>query len=310
MSQNKFIYHVLDFNCLSCESIQMNNFKGSALRGAFGNAFKKLVCNMDWDDCRSCVLSSDCPYAYIFMGIVDKENQLRSATVNMPVPYVIDPPDSINSYIKKGEQFKFSMTIFGKACEYNGFIISSVEKMGVCGLGKNKGQFVVQSVNCGLSNETIFIKDNMCLNKIMEKSLITFESSYVAKKIELEFKTPFKASHNGKLVSSVDFEVIMRNILRRLQLMLFYHYKIDARLKFDKIIESSKKIQTIKDNLKVYDWVRVSGRTGNKIPMSGYVGKISFAGELTPFMSLLRAGEILHIGKGCSLGMGKYSLIM
>ncbi|MDQ2085059.1 hypothetical protein RBH29_01225 [Herbivorax sp. ANBcel31] len=42
--------------------------------------------------------------------------------------------------------------------------------------------------------------------------------------------------------------------------------------------------------------------------MSGYVGKISFVGELTSFMSLLRTGEILHRGNGGSLGMGKYIL--
>jgi len=39
--------------------------------------------------------------------------------------------------------------------------------------------------------------------------------------------------------------------------------------------------------------------------LGGYVGSILFEGNLTLFLNFIRAGEILHIGKGAVFGMGK-----
>ena len=38
------------------------------------------------------------------------------------------------------------------------------------------------------------------------------------------------------------------------------------------------------------------------------VGRMTFEGPLAPFMPLLRAGEILHVGKGTSFGLGRYEV--
>lgn len=43
--------------------------------------------------------------------------------------------------------------------------------------------------------------------------------------------------------------------------------------------------------------------------MGGFVGEIIFEGEIEPFMPLLKAGEILHVGKGTSFGLGKYRIL-
>jgi hypothetical protein len=35
---------------------------------------------------------------------------------------------------------------------------------------------------------------------------------------------------------------------------------------------------------------------------------ITFEGDIEPFIPLIKAGEILHVGKGTGFGLGKYSI--
>lgn len=61
-------------------------------------------------------------------------------------------------------------------------------------------------------------------------------------------------------------------------------------------------------DLRWYDWQRYSNRQHTKMSMGGFVGKISFEGPVDHFMPLIRAGKIVHVGKGTSFGLGKYGL--
>jgi len=40
--------------------------------------------------------------------------------------------------------------------------------------------------------------------------------------------------------------------------------------------------------------------------LGGFVGTATFEGDLAPFVPFLRLGEIVHLGKGISFGLGKY----
>lgn len=42
--------------------------------------------------------------------------------------------------------------------------------------------------------------------------------------------------------------------------------------------------------------------------MGGFLGDITFEGNIEPFMPLIKAGEILHVGKGAGFGLGKYEI--
>jgi CRISPR/Cas system endoribonuclease Cas6 (RAMP superfamily) len=42
--------------------------------------------------------------------------------------------------------------------------------------------------------------------------------------------------------------------------------------------------------------------------MGGFVGEITFQGELEQFLPFIALGEYIHVGKGTSFGLGKYEI--
>ncbi len=43
--------------------------------------------------------------------------------------------------------------------------------------------------------------------------------------------------------------------------------------------------------------------------LGGVTGTISYEGDITDFVLLLRLGEYMHVGKGTSFGLGKYEVL-
>ncbi len=59
-------------------------------------------------------------------------------------------------------------------------------------------------------------------------------------------------------------------------------------------------------NLHWEDWERYSNRQETRMKMGGFVGEVTLLGELAPWLPLLKIGELTHVGKGATFGLGKY----
>jgi len=61
--------------------------------------------------------------------------------------------------------------------------------------------------------------------------------------------------------------------------------------------------------LRWHDWERYSTRQEEKMKLGGFMGRIDFSGDFAPFWGYLVLGEIVHVGKGSSFGLGKYEIL-
>ena len=43
--------------------------------------------------------------------------------------------------------------------------------------------------------------------------------------------------------------------------------------------------------------------------LGGVTGTVSYEGDISDFMLLLKLGEYVHVGKGTSFGLGKYEIL-
>jgi len=60
--------------------------------------------------------------------------------------------------------------------------------------------------------------------------------------------------------------------------------------------------------LRWYDWERYSSRQETRMRLGGLVGEVEFEGELAEFLPYLFLGELIHLGKGTSFGLGRYGV--
>jgi len=121
--------------------------------------------------------------------------------------------------------------------------------------------------------------------------------------------TPTRLKFDGNLSPKPEFHVLFRNLLRRISLLSYFHCGQDLDLDFKGLIENSKSIKVKEERLSWVDWERYSNRQETKMKMGGFIGSITFEGDFKPFLPFLLLGEYIHVGKGTSLGLGKYEIV-
>lgn len=135
-----------------------------------------------------------------------------------------------------------------------------------------------------------------------------FESTAsTPKRLTLNFLTPTRIAYDGRLGLNLEFHILVRNLLRRLSLLSYFHGSGKTLdLNFKGIIEKAKDVKVTDRRLGWYDWERYSGRQEQRINMGGFVGETTFEGDLAPFLPFVKAGEVVHVGKGTVFGLGRY----
>ncbi len=94
--------------------IHLPDFAGSMLRGAFGHALRQLACMTRQKDCAGCPLLTSCPYPAIFAPPPPSSHALQKFS-QIPVPYIIEPPDWGARRIAAGETLAFHLVLIGRA---------------------------------------------------------------------------------------------------------------------------------------------------------------------------------------------------
>lgn len=308
-------YLSLQFNLISTEEARLPAFKGSLLRGAFGNALRRTVCVMGPKQlCSECFLNRQCVNTKIFETFIFEEPPrfLRGLTT-APKPFILDIPDEKRDY-RAGEALEFSMTLVGKALEQHPFVIFAAQRMAEKGLGANRAKFRLSQVhfkttggewqllyqgNSGrlLANPPPLMIGQMNLAQPVTKAVI-------------EFLSPTRMNFERELSMQFDFRQLLFRMLRRiLELAHFYVPEEKIEWEFHILLEKANSIMVVERNLEWKDLRRYSARQKTEMTLGGFIGNIILEGDLTPFMAILRAAEVLHVGKATTFGLGKIKVI-
>jgi CRISPR-associated endoribonuclease Cas6 len=314
-------YQQFLFKITAKEPIILPAYKGSTLRGGFGYAFKRVVCAIKDRECPDCLLKEKCVYSYVFETPPPSDTRIMRKYKSAPHPFVIEPPAEKRRGYKPGDEIQFGLTLIGRAIDYLPYFIYTFDELGKIGIGKGKAKYELKEVRC--DGKQIYDAETKTLKSFEAASLDvgipTFPHSggfAEAKEkggeggfLNLIFLTPTRILYDSHLTLDLEFHILIRNLLRRLSLLSYFHCGVDpSEWDFKGIIGEAKEIKVQKKNLRWYDWERYSGRQETRMKMGGFVGEISFEGNIEPFMPLISAGEILHVGKGTGFGLGKYEI--
>jgi len=311
-------YQTLDFSIRALEPVRLPPYKGSAFRGGFGNAFKRVVCVFRKKDCRDCPIIKECAYAYIFETPAPE----NSAVFNMnkyetiPHPFIIEPPVEKRQDYEAGSEISFAVVLIGKAVDYLPYFVMAFEYLGELGIGRGRGRY--ELIRVGIDGKQIYEGKSRLLKTYLYKFLDVPENIFQAeepaedpeREIAVDLVTPVRIKYQREFVSRLDFHILVTNLLRRLALLNYFHgERRRANWDHKKIIKHAMEVRLEKNEATWVDWERYSNRQKVRMKLGGLAGRIIYKGKLSEFLPLLKAGEVFHVGKGTSFGLGKYRII-
>lgn len=311
----KFKFAKFRFYLHPLEPIILTNYKGSVLRGGFGCLFKKAVCINYNRPCERCVLKNKCAYAYIFETPFPQnlEEKTKFKMASPPHPYILEPPFNSQVIFNPDDEFTFNLILIGKGIEYLPYFIFVFEELGKSGLGKERGKYKLVRVE-NIEGETIYHSDKL-ENKANQINFQDILNQYQGvefnnnSQITIHFLTPTCIVVEDELFQEVDFKMFITNLLRRISLLSVFHCSEKLVFDYPNLLQDADMITTTEKHFRWYDWERYSSKQNRRMKLGGFLGNISFSGELKRFLPFIKLGEYIHIGKKTSFGLGQYEII-
>ena len=250
-------------------------FLGSQLRGAFGNALKRVVCINPSFKCDECFAKDNCLYYQFY----EKKNVYHKFRFDYELG---------KSY------YDFSLYLFDDTVSKLPYVVSSLYQMIVkIGFGKDRKTYT--KFDMFVNDSSIFKDGEIILPKNYEKK---FKIDTFSPNISVRFVTPLRLKKNNHFIKPEELELkdLINSIYKReLRLQNIELKKLDFELKGD----------MAKKELKFVDISRYSNRQKTKLKIGGLVGEMQIKDIDEKSYKLLKLGEIIGVGKQTVFGLGK-----
>ncbi len=258
--------------------------------------------------CDTCSLNRACVHARLFEAFVASEPPpFLHGLPAAPRPFVFEPLDESRDY-RAGEHLTFDLLLFGKAVELQAFAVLAVEHMASAGLGARRFPFRLQRASYQDAAGRWHVGFEHGGRRWTEAPAVAMPGGppLDGESLRLRFLTPTRIKQNGRFIDRFTFPVLAFRMLRRTLEIAHFHVpgaEIDWRV--EPLLETAESIRVADEDLHWHDWQRYSNRQRTKMRLGGFVGEVTLEGPLAPFHSLLRAAELVHVGKGATFGLGR-----
>jgi len=296
------------FYCVWKTEAKLPEYLGSTLRGSLGWALKKCSCALHRQECASCALRPQCAYAWLFETDIHADPGGTAVNARQH-PFIIEPHGEVRQVAATGDAFEFSIVLIGQGNAHLPMIAHSVKLMGEEGIGSGRkfglGRFSLEKIFW--DGHVIFDRADGVLHALPPLSPLDVEEipREVTEKINLRCATPLRVKFENKLNRELPFHILIRTALRRVASLEYSYGGKEPELDFPGIVKRAESVETTRSQLRWRDLLRYSNRQGKKVSLGGMVGVVSYCGDLTEFMPILRYCEKVHIGKQTVFGLGK-----
>ena len=113
---------------------------------------------------------------------------------------------------------------------------------------------------------------------------------------------------DGLLVRRPAFGPLAKRLRDRINALSYFYCGAGLEIDFKAFGEQAEKIVTVSDSTGWVESSRYSRRPEVTHDLSGFVGEVTFEGELGTFLPYLKLGEYLHVGKNAVFGNGWYEI--
>lgn len=284
-------------------------YHGSMLRGAFGHALRRLACTLGpAQECESCPLRRQCPYARIFEAFVEGTPPPFLRGIDRAVrPYVFEPRGGAGR-LEPGDPLRFDLLLFGQAVDLQAYAVLAVERMARGGLGAGRPRFRLDRIEARDPSGTLrpLYAEGAAQTAEPVAPSVPSPQTLPDGGVALRLVTPLRLKVRDRLADRIRFRDLAFHMLRRVLELAHVHTPgAEVDWTFQPLLQKADAVRARPVDLRWQDWERWSQRQQASMKLGGLVGTLALEGDATPFIDLLRTAEIVHVGKGATFGLGK-----
>lgn len=257
---------------------------GNILRGAFGILFRDLACRCAADD-----HSADCPYAQIFAP--KPRIPGPSGFADLPRPFVFRAAHLDGLRIAPGEEFHFDVNLFMRDDWPVAYFEAAFAKLAGEGLGPGRGRAVLAGF----------------AQAVQEVSLDP--PAVRVDRLTVQFVTPTELKAAEGLWAEPRFEVLVARLRDRISNLRAQYGDGPLAIDYLGLAERARRVELLQADLQHVDVERRSSRTGQRHPLSGFIGEATYSGELTEFLPYLEIGQYTGVGRQTVWGKGEFRVV-
>ena len=286
---------------------------GIVLRGAFGLAFRRLVCHDRDADCRTCLVRAACPYADVFAPSPPPGSTRLRLQADLPRPFVLEPDPAAPDEIAPGESFAFDLTLVGSAARWLPYFVVAFRKLGEEGIGPGRGRYRLAAVDAcaGERRAEVYRHGSATMSSVtLAERPGAEEPTGRCERLRIRFETPTLLRAEGSVATVPEFGVLVKRLRDRVSALHYFYCGAAWEADHRGLGRLAEEVRAAEVRTGWVSRVRRSSRTGQRHPLEGFVGEAVYEGrDLRPFLPLLRVGERVHVGKAATFGQGRFRVL-
>ena len=160
-----------------------------------------------------------------------------------PHPFILEPPRTGKSDFAPGDTFTCNLTLIGEAINLLPWLVFTFDQMGKRRIGRKdeRGQCQLEKVESlpardSEPSQTIYTAETEMLSDegiVLSLDDVLSAAPSLTDQLQLEFLTPTSIKVDGKWTRYLTFEHLIRNLLRRIRFLNYFHCEEDLDTEVD-----------------------------------------------------------------------------
>ena len=280
---------------------------GNIVRGAFGTLFRQMVCVDRCHDERTCEQRATCAYARIFEPVAPTAEG-PSGLHDWPRPFVFRAAHLDGATIEPGRKFSFDVHLFDVKDPAIVYFVLAFAQVAKEGIGPRRGRAKLVRVHQldaeGMPAACVYNGTFVPAELLPPIRLEFGPDATAVPKVQVRFLTPTELKHGQLLATRPEFPVLFGRIRDRISTLRALYGAGPLGIDFQAIAERAGAVKMTDCSLRFSEAERRSARSGERHPLGGFVGEVTYEGELAEFMPYLRAAKWVGVGRQTVWGKG------
>lgn len=277
---------------------------GRAVRAGFlihsllGAGLRQATCQREPACPGACERPTECVYGRLWEPSPQEESRPLAGVARVPLPLAIDAPWEM---VGAEERLRFRLHLMGSARQFQ----SEVESVLLKTLEAGRASIALNESKPAV---TWLEGSGRALRSDLEQS--TDSDPAARHNIRLDFHSPLRIVRRGVELPILDLGSLVRDLAFRISVWGRHYQGMDWPSPWLFLWTEARGVEVHQSRMKRIVFSRYSSRQRIRIPMSGLMGPAELKGVTPDLLLLLRLGEICGAGKGASIGLGRYDLVV